>query len=118
MEQNKTRYWSPMFLLFLFCFWAIGIVLAWFWGLGWFFLLECLRRLLAYVPQLNRRIRKVFFGKEATEIQDVEQTSPGLIFASRMLGLIIMVVWIGLTIFVFAKINIPLSDIFSPSNPG
>lgn len=89
-------------------------MLAWFWGLGWFFLLVGLRRLLTYIPQLNQKIRKVFFGEDLPNIHDGKRMSPGVIFASRGLELIMMLVWIGITIFVFVKINIPLAEIFSP----
>jgi hypothetical protein len=98
--------------LFLFTFlWTIaGIVLAFFWGFGWFFLMLTLRRIVTYIPPLRRKLREFIYGSGLE--MDSKNGSPTLKMASQILTGIITVSWIGLTIFAFLKINIPLITIF------
>jgi hypothetical protein len=98
--------------LFLFTFlWTIaGIVLAFFWGLGWFFLMLTLRRIVTNVPPLRRKLREFIYGPGLE--MDSKDVSPPLRMASQIMAGIITVSWIGLTIFVFLRINIPLITIF------
>lgn len=117
MLQHKLTYRSTRLILFLFSFWAIGVILALFWGLGWFFLLESLRRLITYIPPLNRKIKEIFLGREEQMTPEQPLANPGLVTISRALGIIIMMVWIGFTIFVFVKMNIPLIDIIDRMKP-
>jgi hypothetical protein len=114
MQQKKLLGWSPKLFLFLFFFWLLGILLAFFWGLGWFFLLESLRRLVTYIPPLDRKIRELLIGKEQVERTSsyTDSVSQNMVLISKITRLIIVIVWIGITIFVFMKINIPLIDLF------
>jgi hypothetical protein len=103
---------KPNRKLFLYVFlWTIaGIVLAFFWGLGWFFLMMTIRRMVTYIPPLNRKLREFIYGP-GLEAESIK-VSPPLRAASQIMAWIITVIWIGLTIFVFIKINIPLITIF------
>jgi hypothetical protein len=101
-------------LLFLLLFWAAGVVLAIYFGLGWFFLLESLRRLATYISPLNRKMRYLLLGKEEPSTIETQTTNPNAIFLSKFFRLIILLGWIVMTIVVFNKINIPLVEFFSP----
>jgi|GEM_PF-4854395 len=115
MEQNKTMFGSAKLIFFLFFFWLIGVLLAIFWGLGWFFLLESLRRLVTYIPPLDHKIRVILLGKEQVErdSQHSISISPGMVTISKLIRVLILVVWAGITIFVFLRINIPLIVLFN-----
>jgi hypothetical protein len=84
--------------LFLFAFlWTIaGIVFAFFWGLGWFFFMVTLRRIVIYIPPLRRKLREFIFGP-GLEMDSIE-VSPTLRITSQIMAGIITISWIGLTI--------------------
>ena len=111
MIQEHTKKNPLRVILYISFIWAMGVVLAYFWGLGWFFLLESLRRLTTYISPLNRIIQSLLFEKPTSTII-TNSTDPKLLLISRILRTIILLFWIGATIFVFLKINIPLKDIF------
>ena len=112
MIRNKPKFQSLKLLLFLLSFWGIGLLLALFFGLGWFFLFESLRRLLTYIPPINHRVRNYFIekgdGKKTYEITE----NPSLKKVSNIIGLMITIIWLALTVFVFFYVNIRLIDIF------
>lgn len=114
MKQNKPLIWSPKLFFFLLFFWLFGMLLALFWGLGWFFLLESLRRLITYISPLDRKIREILIGKEQVEriSSQTDSVNPNLVAISKTIRLVIVIVWIGITVFVFMKINIPLIELF------
>jgi hypothetical protein len=117
-ESRKIEQHTPLSLrlvLYPFTFWVVGILLAFKWGLGWFFLIESLRRLLTYIPSLNQRIKLFLVGDAGVVNSPNYATDPKLIILSKFLAAIILLAWIGITIFVFLKVNIPLSVIFKPS---
>lgn len=100
------------FILILILFWTIGILFALFFGLGWFFLIETLRRVLTYIPPLGRWFRKLILGEEEL-LSQMKPTASQYELFSRVLGFMITLGWAMITIFVFTKINIPLLDIFT-----
>jgi hypothetical protein len=116
MQNTKSLLWKPKLFLFLISLWLFGFLLAFFFGLGWFFLIESLRRILTYIPPIDRMMRKIFVGKVnedqiGSEKADSNKTS---VYISRILGALITLIWIALTIIVFMKVNIPIIDIFKP----
>jgi hypothetical protein len=117
MLINKPQKLSIRLVLFLFSFWAIGVIFAIFYGLGWFFLIESIRRLITYIPPLNRIIQDFLVGKEDHNFSEMQSSTPNVIFLSKILRLIIFLGWVGITIFVFAKVNIPLIEIFQSQKP-
>jgi hypothetical protein len=117
MVQNKPKKHSLRIILFLISFWLIGVICAFFFGLGWFFLIESLRRLLTYIPTLNRKLQN-HSGDEAGQLtSESEATDPKLVHLSNIFRLVILLGWIGITIFVFAKVNIPLIEFFQLAKP-
>jgi hypothetical protein len=117
MSQTKTNLPTIKLYSIFFFFWATGVILSLFWGLGWFFLLETFRRLLTYLPPINNYIRKLVVGRYEPTNLEVDSTNPNLVKLSRVLKIVILLIWIGMTIFVFMKINIPLIRIFGISPP-
>lgn len=100
------------FLAFGLSFWIIGLILAAYFGFGWFFLAGAVRRLLLAVPQARHRITRAVYGEErAKQILQVEEQAGSRRLLSAVLQGIITLVWIALTIFVFARFNIRLIDI-------
>jgi hypothetical protein len=108
MKCNFDKLHIKLYLLAF--IWTIaGLVFAFLWGFGWFFLFQTILRIVAYFPPLRQKLRKLILGPEL----EIETTaaSPILIKASKIMGEIIIVGWIGLTIFVFWKVNVPLNAI-------
>jgi len=102
------------FLAFGLSFWSVGVILAAFFGLGWFFLLETVRRVLLAVPHVRWRLTRAIFGDErANGIRRMEDEAGSRRLVSGLLQVVITLAWIALTIFVFARFNIRLIDIFS-----
>jgi len=101
-------------LLFIFFFfmiwWSIGIMLAFFWGLGWFFLFGTLRRIIIYFPFF----RNVLHRKMQNEIEEINKTEAvqPTKKTPTFLEVVIISSWILITVIVFYKVNIPLIDIF------
>jgi hypothetical protein len=107
---NEINYRKIISVIGIFLIWGfIGIVLAYFWGLGWFFLIITVRRILISIPYLRKLFQRVIgidMNDQKTENPPKEKQ------ISEILGLIIIVAWLAMTIFVFAKVNIPLYDLF------
>jgi hypothetical protein len=117
MIQNKPRQFSLRIILFLISFWLLGVIFAFFFGLGWFFLIESFRRLLTYIPPINRKLQNYYINEVGQPKTENNVVDPKLILLSNIFRLIILFGWIGMTIFVFAKMNIPLISIFQPAKP-
>jgi hypothetical protein len=117
MYELRSLKLSYRLIIFLLSFWIVGVFLAFFWGLGWFFLLESLRRLITYIPPLNNWVRKITIGEGKFATFESNTANSKLVIASKFLGVIIMLGWIGLTIFIFAKLNFPLVDIIRGYQP-
>lgn len=108
IEKIKKLIW------FFVVWWVIGAVLAFFWGLGWFFLIVTLRRIVTYFPPIRRKFRVWFLGEE--QDNEKEKTDPRTRFPSQLMGGIIILIWIGLTIYVFSQLNISLISILNHSS--
>jgi len=101
------------FLAFNPSFWIVGLVLAAFFGLGWFFLAGTARRLVLAVPHARRRVTRAIYGEErANEILRSEQQAGSRKPISVALQAVISLTWIALTILVFARFNVRFIDIF------
>lgn len=102
--NRKTTLGKTMVVLI--CFWIIGILLFIWFGLGWFFLVETIRRILFFIPQTFLVIKKTFHIDENVITRD--QTQEGNYKASLILRLTTIIFWLCLTILVFLKLNISL----------
>ena len=100
------------FLVIGLSFWIVGLILAAFFGFGWFFLAGAIRRLALAVPQARRRMTRVIYGEErANEILRMEEEAGSRRRVSAGLQVVITMAWIALTIIVFSRFNIRLIDI-------
>ena len=108
-NTNNSKRYGKLFLFYL-LWWGCGIVMASIWGLGWFFLIETLRRIITYFPPLRKSLRKFLIGIDA---ETETSGTPALKRASQIMSGLIIVGWIGLTIFVFLKANISLITIIN-----
>ena len=106
MERLNFKKWSSK-LMFLLLFWVTGVFLAVFWGIGWFFLTESLRRLLTYVPPFNR-----FIAPDADPHPKNGTFPPQAKVVAKVFSLLITLIWIGMTVFVFLKMNFSIMSFF------
>ena len=99
-------------VIFNLLFWSVGVGLAYWFGLGWFFLLGTFRRLFIAIPWLYIPTVRVFFGSERSEAERRKLSeSTGLLRWHYALQTIIILAWIALTVFAFAYVNVRLKDL-------
>lgn len=103
MKFNFGESHKKILLLFG-LWWVIGVIIAAIWGLGWFFLIETVRRIVTYFPPLRARLRRLIFGLQPEPDKVMVSATTNII--SQVMGWIIIGAWIGLTVFVFMKANI------------
>lgn len=96
-------------ILFYLAWWLIGVVFAFMWGLGWFFLVETLRRIVTYVAPFRRILGNTLLGEDLES--ETARIAPGNKMLSQIMGGIIILAWVAMTIFVFAKANVSLIKI-------
>ena len=82
-----------------------------FFGFGWFFLFGSILALLT-IPPFDRITRNLLGGKENLVVSEKQSIAPIALFISYLFRIIILLVWIGGTIFIFTKANIPLIELF------
>ncbi len=93
----------------LIAFWFVGVIIAFFAGLGWFFLIETLRRILFLVPKLNTAVINFILGRETRKVPgDINKAPCGLLCV--VMRYAIICAWIIMTIFVFWKANIRIFE--------
>jgi hypothetical protein len=96
----------PKLVIFLSTYWVLSVAIAIWFGLGWFFLMVTLRRLMIAFPFSRNWINRV------TGVEKPKSESNGtLIIWHNILQTFIIVIWLSLTIVVFLKANIRLSDV-------
>jgi hypothetical protein len=103
--QSKART-----IVFLLSFWVVGISLALWFGLGWFFLIETLRRIIIAVPKVYLAFLRVLVSDERAneEKQLLIRKEVRMFYAWRF---IIALIWLLLTVIVFLYVNIRLGDL-------
>ena len=106
MPKEKIGKPHVRILLFNLVWWIVGVVTASIWGLGWFFFVETLRRIITYFPPFRNRLRVIFFG------EDIVSVTPAISSVTKnisdVMGGVIIIAWIVLTIIVFMKANVSL----------
>lgn len=96
----------PKLVIFLSTYWVLSVAIAIWYGLGWFFLMVTMRRLMIAFPFSRNWINRV------TGVESPKSESKGaLIIWHNILQAFIIIVWLSLTIVVFLKANIRLSDV-------
>ncbi|HXD11781.1 MAG TPA: hypothetical protein VN653_17075 [Anaerolineales bacterium] len=104
-NQTKTRT-----IIFLLSLWIVGIVLALWFGLGWFFLIETLRRMLIAIPKIYLPFLRLLVSAERAdeEKQLLTRKDVRIFYAWRFA---VALIWLTLTIVVFVYANIRLTDL-------
>lgn len=97
-------------IIFLLLLWIVGVALAFWFGLGWFFLVEALRRVIIAIPKIYLAFLRVFVSAERAneEKQLLLRKEVRSFYAWRF---IVSLIWILLTIVVFLYANIRLADL-------
>jgi hypothetical protein len=97
-------------ILSLIAFWFVGVIIALFAGLGWFFLIETLRRILFLVPKLNTAVINFILGRDTRKVpEDFKKAPCGFLCVAMRYAIICA--WIILTILVFCKANIRIIEV-------
>lgn len=89
-------------------FWALGIFLASFWGLGWLFVFITIKRLINHIPILQNGLKSML-GVEPLPGEIIEKNNLPEAFGIHKW--IILLGWAAITILVFCKLNYPLIDL-------
>lgn len=97
---------------FLLLLWLTGLLLSIWFGLGWFFFLESIRRIIIAIPQTYIPfLRLVVSTERANEEESIlEKKSARWLYVWRGA---VACIWLILTVVVFKFVNIRLIDIFS-----
>lgn len=98
-------------IIFLLSLWIVGIGLALWFGLGWFFLVETLRRIIIALPKIYIPFLSAVVSTERAdeEKQLLSQREVRMFYTWRF---IVALIWLLLTVFVFLYTNIRLVDLF------
>ena len=96
-------------LVFGVLYWAVAVLLAGLFGLGWFFLLGTARRLFLAFPASRIWILERVSGEERAE-RERELLRQPLSRFSYIMHAVVVLVWIALTIIVFMKANVRVAD--------
>jgi len=109
-----TKAQTLKFLAFSLAFWLAGALLAMVFGLGWFFLLGGVRRLLLTLPQTRLTLTRIIFGEERAEWTREQLHQAGVRRRRLSTGLegIATIGWLVLAVIVFAKFNFRVVDLF------
>lgn len=109
MSQSPKKRVTVLYLmLFYFCFYIIGLLLAYWFGMGWFILIHTLRGLFISIPRINIPVLRFLIDPEFAKNRDEQWLKKnGRWFTSRT-AIIVNLINILLTVLGFWKINIPL----------
>lgn len=78
---------------------------------GMVFLIETLRRITTYIPPIRRKLMGLLLTSNYEN--HISSIQPQVTLLSKVLGVIILIAWIGFTIIVFAKFNVSAFTIFT-----
>jgi len=109
MNQPSTKRVIVLyFFLFYSCFYVIGLLLAYWFGMGWFILFHTIRGLFNSIPRINTPVLRFLIDPEfGVGRPDQEDKKISGWFTSKT-AIIVNIINILLTILGFWKINIPL----------
>jgi hypothetical protein len=95
---------------FLLLLWFAGIGLALWLGLGWFFLVETIRRFIISIPIVYIKFLRMLVSPQraAEEKQLLTQHRVRMLYLWR---LVVALIWLALTVVVFLYANIKLADL-------
>ena len=111
MYETKKPHGVKQIVFFYFGFYLIGLILAFWFGMGWFILIHTIRGIINSIPILYLSVFQ-FIDSPATILKHNKSlnSQPIQWFTSKT-ALVLNIVNIVLTILGFWKINIPLQSI-------
>jgi len=98
------------FVIFFIIFWVVGLVFAFWLGLGWLMLFETIQSLIFTFPRLYLSIIRVILGQEFKEKEKLRMLETGTYAVISWKLAVRTIISIGLTILFFWKVNISLLD--------
>jgi hypothetical protein len=107
LRENSKRIKMLLLLLFYASFFIIGLLLWYWFGMGWFMLMYTLRRLFLSFSPLHILVVRLFMGSEYNK-EEIQYKLKGNHWVVSRSSAIVLIVSIILTIFTFWKYNIPL----------
>ena len=109
MSRSKDKVALLYFLAFTYSFYVIGLLLAFWYGMGWFLFFHTARGIFTSIPRIYLPTIRVLIGPES--IKELEayllSRSKGGWFVSKT-AILLNLVNIILTLLVFWKANVPL----------
>jgi hypothetical protein len=100
------------FLAFGLGFWLTALILAFFFGVGWFFLVGAIRRLLLAIPASRLALDRMIFGEQHAALTKEKWEQAGRRrWLSLGLGSFVTLAWLVLAGIAFARFNFPLIDL-------
>jgi hypothetical protein len=99
------------FAIFYGSFSLIGLLLAFWYGLGWLILFQTLRRFLFVTPVFYIPIARFLVSPEFAKEEKVRTVDRGFRWVKSPISAIVTIFTILLTVLCFWKINIPLIDV-------
>ena len=112
-RQSHTTIAVILFFLLFSTLLVVGILLGYWIGLGWFFLVHTVSVLFASSPRLYIPVVRLLIDKESGErLQERLSRHKGQWFVPKS-AIALNLFNLLLTAFVFLKINIPLHDVFA-----
>lgn len=111
LREDNKRNKTPFLLLFYISFLVVGLLLWYWFGMGWFMLMYTLRQFFLSFSPLHIPVVRLLMGSEYKKELEIQYKLKGNhLFVSRS-SLIQLMVSIILTIFTFWKYNMPLNQI-------
>jgi hypothetical protein len=92
--------------------WVVGFFTAFWFGLGWFFLFHSIRYILLSSPKLYLSTIKIVVGPDFAESERKRLQGKENYWFSSKVSMVLFLINILFTVFVFWKINIPIISIF------
>lgn len=110
-ETNKPSHRVKQIIIFYIGFYLIGLIMAFWFGMGWFILFHTIRGFINSMPVLYLSVLQYIDPTDAKRTwHESLNSQPNQWFTSKT-ALVVNIVNIGLTILGFWKINIPLQSI-------
>ena len=111
MISNNLRQKIKL-IVYYFVMWIIGFLLAFWFGLGWFFLFHTLRYFLFASPRLYLPMIKIVVGADFAESERIKFKGKENRWFISPISVALTLINMLFTFFVFWKINIPIISFF------
>ena len=112
----QLNFWQKIrFSIFIASFTIIGVVLALWFGLGWFFLMQTIRGIIIKVPVISSNVIGIVIGHEYAKEISKNQIMTGKRFFISKSSAFITLLNLALTVLFFLRANVPVIEIINSS---